>query len=383
MRKINESTFTIAYNGSTDGPAQPLRDYLLDKGAKKVITIAHPLVPEAVNKHIVTYYENGKIARKKEVTLPHKPPFTYLMDPFVPLRLPHTTAWIGFNNLAAFRGLQRRALGKTDKVIYWAVDFVADRFGKGNIATKAYNKLDKYVATKVNARVELSPVGISSRNKYLGLKKSMIAPTFVVPMGAWLNRTPKVPSDAWKKHKIVYLGHLVERQGVGTLIQAISILTQKGITVTAEVIGAGPMENSLRGQAKELGVDKLIKFHGFVKDHKDVEEILASGTIAAAPYVKDDVNFVQFSDAGKLKAYLGANLPIVLTDVPNNAKDLQKSGAALIASDTPEAFATTLEKWLTNEAAWEKAHIAAKVSAKEFDWDHLLKHALLNFGFEE
>jgi hypothetical protein len=55
-RKIKHSTFTIAYNGSTDGPAQPLRDYLLAQGSKKVIMIAHPLVPEGTNKHIITQY---------------------------------------------------------------------------------------------------------------------------------------------------------------------------------------------------------------------------------------------------------------------------------------------------------------------------------------
>lgn len=381
MKKISESSFTIAYNGATDGPAQPLRDYLLSKGAKQVITIAHPLAPENDNKHIITFYEGGKV-RRREVRLPHKPPLTYIFDPFVPFRLPKTTAWIGFNNLASLRGLVRRSYGRTDKVIYWAVDFVSDRFGKG-VATKGYNMVDKWACRKVDSRVELSPVGITSRNKYLGLNKKDIAPTYVVPMGAWLDRTPKVSNTAWKKHKIVYLGHLIERQGVKTLVEAISILSKRGVKVSAEVVGSGPLENDLRQLAKELQVDKLVKFHGFVKDHKDVESILASGTIAAAPYMKDDTSFVQFTDAGKLKAYLGANLPIVLTDVPNNAQYLRKAGAALIADDSSKTFADALEVWLTDEKLWKKAHQAAASVALDFDWNHLLKTALHNFGFEE
>jgi glycosyltransferase involved in cell wall biosynthesis len=380
-RKINQSTFTIIANGFADGPAQALRDYLIKHDAKRVITVAHPLVPEGSNVHIITEYKDGKIS-VKQTKLPHKPPYTYLFDPFVPLRLPKSSAWIGFNNLACLRGLQSRKIGRTDKVIYWAVDFVAERFGK-SVATKGYDKVDRYVCKNADYRVELSPVGVTSRNKYHGLKNAEIAPTSVVPMGAWLDRTPKVPASAWKKHKIVYLGHLVERQGVDKLVEAVSILVKRGVSVTAEVVGSGPLEADLRQQAKDLKVDKLIKFQGFVKDHKDVETILASGTFAAAPYVKDDVNFVQFTDAGKLKAYLGAYLPIVLTDVPNNAQELKKAGVALISDDSAKAFADVLEKWLTNEGAWTKAHTAATKVAQEFDWNNLLKTALNNFGFEE
>ena len=210
-----------------------------------------------------------------------------------------------------------------------------------------------------------------------------IAPTFVVPMGAWLDRTPKVTIDAWKNHRIVYLGHLVERQGVSTLIEAVSILTKKGIKVTADIIGTGPEEEKLKAQAQALKIDKLITFHGFVKDHKEVEHILASGTLAVAPYVKDEVNFVQFTDAGKLKAYLGAYLPIVLNDVPNNAHELSQAGAAIISHDSAIGFADALSVWLTDQKSWQNAHKAAVKVAKEFDWENLLKKALFSIGFDD
>ncbi len=379
--KIKESTFTIVTNGFADGPAQPLRDYLLEHKAKQLIMVNHPLVAEGGNKHIITIYEHGKMKSQKSYRLPNKPPYTFAFDPFVPLKLPATTAWFGFNNLAAQRGLRRKQRGKAQKVYYWAVDFVPNRFGN-NILTKVYNNVDKKVSLNADARIELSEAALNGRTKYLRLNEKDIALGIVAPMGTWLDRTPKAGPEAWRRKKVVYLGHLVERQGVATLIRALKLVIKKDPDVTAEIIGDGPEAEALRKLAKELGIAKQVTFHGFVKDHKDVESILARGTVAAAPYVKDETNFTQFADPGKLKAYLGANLPIVLTDVPPNARDLERAGPAVVVKDSPEAVAEGLESLLSDKKAWLKAHAAAVKLANEFDWSNILKTTLKKLGFE-
>ncbi|MEK7059521.1 MAG: glycosyltransferase [Patescibacteria group bacterium] len=379
--KISQSTFTIVANGFADGPAQPLRDYLLEHKAKKVIMVNHPLVAEGSNKHLVTTYEKGKLVSQKKYALPNRPPYTFGLDPFVPLKLPDSTAWFGFNNLATLRGLRRKKRGKVQLVYYWAVDFVPNRFGN-NPLTKIYNKVDKNVSTNADARIELAQAAVKLRADYLGLDTNKMAPTLTVPMGTWLDRTPKAKDTAWQRKKIVYLGHLVERQGVATLVKALGIIMKQDPDVTADIVGGGPLLDDLKALAKELGIAKCVTFHGFVKEHQDVEAILASGTVAAAPYVKDETSFTQFADPGKLKAYLGASLPIVLTDVPPNAHELEKAGAAIIVKDSPQAVADGLSSLLSDQAKWNKAHKAAAKLAQEFDWNHLLGRALAELGFE-
>ena len=198
--KISQSTFTISSNGFADGPAEALRDYLLAKKAQKVTVISHPLVKEGSNKHIVTTYERGKITSHKEYKLPHRPPYTFILDHFVPLRLPASTAWFGFNNLASLRGLRRKRRDKAQKVYYWAVDFVPNRFGD-NLLTKIYNKLDKTASCKTDGRIELTQTAVELRSKYLKLNVEELAPAIVVPMGAWLSRTPKADLSAWSKKR--------------------------------------------------------------------------------------------------------------------------------------------------------------------------------------
>ncbi len=379
--KIKESSFTIVANGFADGPAQPLRDYLLEHKAKRVIMVNHPLVAEGSNKHIVTIYDNGVQTSQKKYSMPNKPPYTFALDPFVPLKLPKSTAWFGFNNLATQRGLLRKQRGKTQKVYYWAVDFVPNRFGN-NPLTKIYNKVDKNVSLKADARIELAEPAIGLRTKYLGLDPKKMAPTLTVPMGTWLERTPKADNTAWKAKRVVYLGHLVERQGVATLIKALGLIMQQDAEVQADIIGGGPLADDLRALAKKLGIANRVTFHGFVKEHEDVESILAKATVAAAPYVKDKDSFTQFADPGKIKAYLGASLPIVLTDVPPNAAELEKAGAAVIVEDNPESVAQGLTSLLSDETKWRKAHKAAVKLAEEFDWNNILKRALGELGFD-
>jgi hypothetical protein len=111
--QISESTFTIVSNGFADGPAQALRGCLIKHKAKRVITISHPLVAENEGKHvIVDITSHGK--RERVVRLPHRPPYTYLFDLVVPVLIPRTTAWIGFDSLAVFRGLTRRVFGRKE-----------------------------------------------------------------------------------------------------------------------------------------------------------------------------------------------------------------------------------------------------------------------------
>lgn len=379
--RISDSTFTIVANGFADGPAQPLRDYLLAKKAKKIIMINHPLVAEGSNKHLITTYKKGKQVAQKAYRLPNHPPYTFIFDPMAPIWVEASDAWFAFNNLAALKGLRQKKRGKTDKVYYWAVDFVPNRFGK-NPMTTAYNWVDKKVCTEADGRIELAQTAILKRPEYLGLYKNKIAPALVAPMGTWLDRTPKTTPASWKNKKVVYLGHLVERQGVATLVNALAILIKNDPEITAEIIGGGPEGEPLRKLAKKLGISKQVTFHGFVKDHKDVESILASGTIAAAPYVNDKTSFTQFADPGKLKAYLGASLPIVLTDVPPNAKELEALGAAVVVEDNPDAVATGLNKLLSDKKAWELAQASASRVAKEFDWNNIMKTTLSKLGFE-
>jgi glycosyltransferase involved in cell wall biosynthesis len=367
--------FAIVANGFAEGPAQALRDYLVARNAD-VLTIFHPLTPEQGTRHVVTRYTSGRRVGERSTRLPLRPPLSFALDPFVPLLPPHVDTWFGFNPLACARGLLARATHRARSVVLWSVDFVPDRFGAGTVPTRLYDRLDRISCTRADARVELSESARDARNLRHGLTARASAPTHVVPMGAWLDRVATTPPDGFRRRRAVFLGHLVPRQGVETFLAAIAVLRTRGEEIAADVIGTGPLAARLRRQAEDLAMEDIVTFHGFVADHRDVERLLAGASVAVAPYDPAGNTFTRYADPGKLKAYLAAGLPIVLTNVPPNAGELAREGGAKVVAYDADRFADAISGALASPEAWRERRAAALAFARQFDWEVLLADLL-------
>ncbi len=147
-------------------------------------------------------------------------------------------------------------------------------------------------------------------------------------MGAWLSRVPVAPDDSWQKRKILFLGHLVPRQGVAMLLESFAVLHNRGVEFIAEIAGHGPLFDQLQAQTARLGLADRVKFVGFIGDHRQLEEFVASGSVAVAPYDTAEDSFTRFADPSKVRAYMAGGLPVVMTDVPPNADELAAEGGA-------------------------------------------------------
>jgi glycosyltransferase involved in cell wall biosynthesis len=371
---VNEpSTFAIVANGFADGPAQALRDYLVGQDAD-VIAISHPLTHEDGTRHVIARYHAG-IRRTRTVRVPLRPPLSFAVDPLVPLVPPRVDVWLGFNPLACAHGLAARALRRARRVVLWSVDFVPDRFGAGTPATAIYDRLDRYCCLRTDGRIELSAAAREARNRRHALPTEA-PPAHVVPMGAWLDRVPTTPPGGFARRRVVFVGHLVARQGVDVLLEALALLAGRGESFGADIIGGGPLERELRDRAHRLALDDRVQFHGFVADHSAVEQRLAAGSLGLAPYAPAQTSFTRYADPGKLKAYVAAGLPAVLTDVPPNARELaSRGGAELVAYDASD-IAAAITRGLADPQRWRERRIAALAYAREFDWATLLPDAL-------
>jgi glycosyltransferase involved in cell wall biosynthesis len=368
-------------NGSHDSPpAGPFQEYLTRLGAKRVTMIVHPLTAEGDSRHEITVYERGREASQRWVRLPSHPPHTYPLDFFIPPWPDLVDGWFAFNNLACARGLLARRVRRASTVVYWAVDFVPDRFGEG-LMTRAYDALDRWCCVRADARFELSRPALEARSARHGIGPERQAPAEVVPIGAWLDRVPAVPEDGWRARRIVFMGHLVPRQGVEMLIQALRILTERGVEFDAEIAGRGPLEESLRAAAREAGLDGRLRFLGYKSDHREVEAFLAAGSVAVAPYDTEVESFTRFADPSKLKSYLAAGLPTLTTDVPPNAYELMEHAGAEVVPFDAAGLADAIERVLASPEDWVRRRSAALEYARGFDWMEIFTRALETVGF--
>ena len=320
--------------------------------------------------------ENGTTVTRVR-RLPNRPPWTYAFDPVVPLRPPRSDVWFGFNCVSTAQGLVHRSLGRARRVIHWNVDFVPDRFGRSAL-TRLYDGLDGYCCTRADGRVELSEAARVGRVQRYGLDDEV--PVEIIPMGAWISETPQAEAGRLPARRIVFLGSLVERMGIDLLISAVGLLRDMGSPVVLEVVGGGEILDRLRRTVVAEGLSDVVVFRGFIDDFREVLEILATASIAVAPYDVDPNSFSHFADPGKLKAYLSVGLPILLTDVPPNAHELQDRAGAEIIQPDAQQLAARIDTLLGDADVWTARHRAAREYAQQFDWGDLFRERLSRLG---
>lgn len=371
-------TFVVVASGYADGPSQPFVRFLNEQGAGRVTVVTHPLVPEGPGEHWVDEYVHGEPRPRKARTLPNRPPYSYAVDPFSPLLLPKADVWVGFNCLATSQGLVRRRFGRVKRVIHWNVDFAPERFGASPV-TRLYEWLDRKCVTSADGRVELSEAAHEGR-----LRAYHLAPganrAAVIPMGSWTDDGPRCNVRCLEAPRLVFLGHLVERMGVPLVLDLAEALRDRGRSVPIDIVGGGPMLAQLQAVTTARGLGDVVTYHGFLPDFADVQRLLAGAAIALAPYETDESSFSRFADPGKLKAYLGAGLPVMLTPVPPNAHEMAREGGAQLLPPDSTTFADAVVAILDDRREWSRRHAAATEYAIRFDWGHLFTAALPQLG---
>jgi len=365
---IRGRKIVIAVNGFASGNVEPMCRYLLERNAEEVTIVRHPLVAEHAGPHRLETHSASGASSVVDTVLPFVPPFTYLFDLAVPkLVRKDYDVWIGFNNLNAFRGLLEKRKRHVKKVVYLAIDFTHDRFGARSPITRAYNFVDKQCCQKSDELWALTRESHQARLESLNLK-DLPNPFLEVPMGAYMHAAPKVNRASFAAKQIVFLGHVVEKQGVQLVLQALRRIRDQIPNVHFMVMGSGPYLETVKTLARELGVLDSVTFKGFVKSDDEIESVLAQSTVAVAPYNPDKASFTRYADAGKLKMYLGAGLPIVMTDVTLNAKSLEREAGATLVNYDEHQLADKLIEALSNEDEWQKRSEAARKFGMRYDW---------------
>lgn len=105
----------------------------------------------------------------------------------------------------------------------------------------------------------------------------------VVPATTRVDKFPAKPGKE-VEGRLLTVGRLVEKKGHEYAISAVAQLLDKGYEIEYHIIGKGRLEESLKSQVKELGIEDNVTFLGHVSDDMLVEE-LHEASIFALPCV--------------------------------------------------------------------------------------------------
>lgn len=375
---ISGKKFVIITHYLVYGAPQALRDYLIDNKVKRLLFVAHPLDIGSERSYF-ELIENGKVKCKKISSLrTNIAIINYLIEVFLTLVWVFSSKekydlFIGVDNLNALAGLMLRGFGKVGKVVYYTIDYSPQR-SQNNFLNFVYHKIDNFCVKYTNIVWNVSPRIARGRRKTKGL--NFLKKQKVVPIGVWFDMVKRRPFDKVKKHQLLFLGNLLEKQGVQVVINAIPAIIKEIPDFHFLIVGGGVYEKSLREQVNKMGLAKYVTFSGWIKDRKKLNELIPESVCAIAPYNPKKASYSYYADPTKIKDYLSAGLPVILTNVSYNAKEIERKKCGIVVNYKKEDIARTVINILGDEDKLRIYRENAVKYAKQFDWSKIFNQAL-------
>jgi glycosyltransferase involved in cell wall biosynthesis len=198
----------------------------------------------------------------------------------------------------------------------------------------------------------------------------------VVPIGVNFDRIKRLPFKEINRKWIAYMGHLRKGQGLELIIETLPRVVKEIPDVKLLIIGTGELENSLKKRVAELGISKNVEFKGFIKDHKDVENMLTQCAVGLAIYEPSSDSITQYTDPSKPKQYMACGLPVIITAVPWVAEEIEKKHMGLVIKYNENALAEAVIKLLKDDKLYTESRENAINFASELNWDKIFDNAL-------
>jgi glycosyltransferase involved in cell wall biosynthesis len=356
------------------GAAMALREYLVPR-ASRFLFVGIPLFAGPDLPYCEIFAEGSMIERSQTHKWPR--PLRFVGDVLEVVRCvsrqgDRFEVFVAADSLLAVAGLYLRWRGRVSSVILYTVDFVPRRFHNG-LANRIYHAVDAFAVNRVDLVWNVSDQIVKAREQREG--HPLQSRQMIVPHGASFGRIRRRTLDESDRFRVVFLGHLTEKQGLQLVIEAFPAIVSRVPAAKLTVIGDGPYIGQLKEMSQRLGVTDAVEFTGVIEDHHEVESRIAACALAVATYVPDPLSFTKFADPGKIRTYLACGLPVVLTAVPPIAAMVESRGAGrIIGYDVGEA-ARVVGDYLEDTQMLEQGRAAATALGSEFDWDRIFDDA--------
>lgn len=373
---IRSKRVVIVAHVFVTGPAQELEEYLKIR-VNFLVFIGHPLFYNTDANSFCRIYKKGALIKDKILKWKLPEPFNYLKDIFytflwvikVPQRF---ELYIGVNCLNALIGIILKKLRRVKKVIFYAIDYVPNRFNN-KFLNWVYHKVDTFCAKSCDYVWNLSKRMIEARRRK-GVKK--INNQLIVPIGVHSERIKVLPINRINRKTIVYMGHLREKQGLELVIESFPEIVKKVPDIKFIIIGKGRLEKYLKNRTQELKLENYVELMGYIEDHKKVEEILKTCAVGLALYEPGPDSFTWYTDPSKPKQYMVCGLPVIITRVPEIAKVIDERKLGIVVDYRKEDFVAAVIRLLKDESYYKKCRENAIEFISNISWNAIFKVVL-------
>jgi cellulose synthase/poly-beta-1,6-N-acetylglucosamine synthase-like glycosyltransferase/glycosyltransferase involved in cell wall biosynthesis/O-antigen/teichoic acid export membrane protein len=175
---------------------------------------------------------------------------------------------------------------------------------------------------------------------------------------------------------ILYLGRLKPYKNLPVLIKAFGQIVQKIPEARLVIAGFGESRKSLEQLARDLKIEKSIKFEGMVSEKRKVE-LYQKAWVVVNPSTMEGwgITSIEANACGTA---------IVASDVPglrDSVKNFQSG--FLVEHDNSKAFADCIFRLITNHRLRKDLSISARNWAAGFSWENSANNFLALFALEQ
>lgn len=170
--------------------------------------------------------------------------------------------------------------------------------------------------------------------------------------------------------RIIAVGRLVPKKGFADLLQAIVRLIPRFPDLHCDLVGDGPLRESLEDQCADLGIKPHVTFHGLQAQHR-VHQLITEAALFVAPCVVSEDGDRDGLPTVLLEA-MALGTPVLATAVTGIPELIENGRNGLVtAQRDPAALAVACARVLTDPPFGEALRHAARSTIENtFNIDH-------------
>ncbi|MFC1646672.1 glycosyltransferase [Patescibacteria group bacterium] len=285
--------------------------------------------------------------------------------------------FIGLECINTMAAIFMKRIGRVKKVVYYVSDYSPNRFDN-KWFNEIYLWMDRFCAVNSDFIWDVSPAMQKARIK-AGLEPKKSAPVIDMSNGLLPEQIKTVPKSRIKPYSVAYMGTLGSENGPDLLIESVKELSDKYKNINLHFIGGFAEDiKRLKKLCLKLEIMNKVTFYGFIEKSEDMSKILRYLYIGVAPYRYIPGSIRLYADAGKIRAYCAAGLPVISTHVPPLGIQARQKGAAIIVKDNVLDLAGAIDKLFSDESMYNKLRLGAIKFAKGSTWENKFSQAFLN-----
>lgn len=364
--EISSHSFLLLAHYATFAYQDMLYDYLVGKKAKLVTKMNFPLPELPYLKHleITTNAKGREIEREIRKSMYKPPSFAYLFQSLQLLFIVGRSGYsydvvIAQDSLLAFLSLFLRLFGKAKKVIFYSHGIDKTRFSN-DLFNNLYRLFDTVAAKNADFNCFLSKkMAVIRKNQGIDEKRLFWIPSSI-PVSSVARKTSVV------NKKIVFLGTVDKKNGADKLVEMIELVRRKVPSATLDVMGNGSYFDELKSEIQKRGLEKHIHLLGQLK-FTEFGPKLTNYAVGIAPYTSSLDNLTPLSDSLKMRIYLAAGLPVVITAGFHFSDEIVEHKLGFAIEDNAKSFAKAIIALLENRTLNQETRKRALAYSEKYD----------------